>query len=86
MPATDTVLVTLLMRSAVVIGSTNRWVFSTHTNLMLVDLITMGMMKVPFVEIVLMAVVLHDRMATVRTVHVRVRLVNVIFGRHFSSP
>ena len=72
----------LLVRSAIVVRGTRRWVFPAYGDLVLVDMATMLMVEVPEMKVVCMAVVLHDRVSAVRTMHMRVRFVNVMVGAH----
>jgi len=76
----------LLVPAAIVVRGTGCRVFPAHTDLMLVNMITVRVVEVPIVKIVLMAVVPHGRMSAVRTVRVSVRFVNFMIGTHFISP
>ena len=79
------VLVALLVSSAIVVRSTRRRVLPAYADLMLVDMVAVHVMQVPIVKIVLMTLVLHDSMSTVRTVHVRVLVVYLMIAQ-FQSP
>jgi hypothetical protein len=53
---------------------------------MFVDMVSVHVVKVPVVKIVIMALVPHDRMPAVRTVHVSMPFVNFVISFHFASP
>ena len=78
--------VVLVMRSAIVVRGTRCWALPTHSDLVLVNMVTVRVVEVPIVKVILMAIVLHGHMSTIRTVYVRVRFVNLMIGAHFSSP
>ena len=77
------VFMALLVASAIMVRGTRRRVFPAHSDLVFVNMVAVRVVKVPVVKIVLMALVLHGRMSTVRTMHVSMRFVNLMFGAHF---
>lgn len=80
--AGGTVLVALLVRSAVMLRCARCRVCPAYADLVLVNVVSMHMVKVPIVNIVLMAIMLHNRMSAVRTMYVRMRFVNLMIA-HF---
>jgi len=82
--AIGAVFVAVLMPSAFVVRGTRCRVLPAHSDLVLINVITVRMMEVPVMKIVLMTVMLHGHMSAVWTVHVRVRFVNLMIAAHLS--
>jgi len=83
--ARGTMLMALLVAAAIVVRRAGFRILAAHGDLMLVNMIAMRVVKMPIVKIVFVAVVPHGNMSTVRTVHVRVSLVNLMIGAHLFS-
>ena len=79
------VFVSFLVSFAIVVRGTRCLVFSTYGDSVLVNMTSMRKVEVSIMQIVQVAVVLDGRMSAVRTMHVRVRFVNLMIG-HYSSP
>jgi hypothetical protein len=74
-----------LVRPAIVFRGARSRVFRAYRDCVFVKMVTVRAVKVPVMKVVLVAVVLHGSVSTVRTMHVRVRFVNLMIA-HFSSP
>lgn len=72
MAAAGAVLVALLVRPALMVRRAVRRIRPTHGDRVLVHVVAMGVVQVPIVQVIRMAVVLDGRMAAARAVLVRV--------------
>lgn len=80
------VFVVPLVRSAIVYWSTQFRVLPAYADLVFVNIVTVRMVQMPIMKVIFITFVLQNRMSAVRTMHTRVRFVDVLIGAHLILP
>ena len=80
--AIGSVLMSLFMRSAVMLRCALRRVIRADGDLVLAHVITVHVVQVSIVKVIHVTVVFHGWVAAVRTMHMRVRFMNFVISTH----
>lgn len=84
--AITAVLMTLVVATAVMIGCTGRRILRGNADLVLVNVPLVFVVEMPIMKVILMAFVRYNRVAAIRPMDVVMRIVDLMFSAHLSSP